>query len=364
MNKNEIAIAGFTVALLLILFYLFKSVIAFLSISAVLAILGAPLMKWFQKIKIKKFQIGKGSAAFLTLFCFYIIVSILFINLLPVIASEAKSIANLNPDNFIEAAQKPIQQLETEIEKYTHQPFSIELYLKEKIVSVLNLSTLSTSIGIATTVLGNILVYLFTITFITFFFLKDGQFFFDKTVSLFPKKYQNDIPKLIRQIKEKLRKYLTGLIIQVIVLFVAMAIGLYVIGIENYLLIAFLAAILNLIPYLGPIIAVIFAIIMTAVTHCSELLICLDSLLPLLGKVLIVFGIAQMIDNLILQPVILSKSINAHPLEIFLVVILSGNFYGITGMILAIPVYSALKIIFLTIRKNSTFLNSIYGGEQ
>ncbi len=364
MNKNEIAIAGFTAILLLLLFYVFQSVLAFLCISAVLALLGSPIVKFYQKLSFKKLIINKGVAAFLTLFTFYGIIGIVFVLLFPVLSKEVQNITNINPDRFILAAEKPIQQAENLITQYTHQSFSFENYIKEKLMGLLNLSTLSSSIEIITSITSNLLVYFFSISFITYFFLKDGRFFFEKTLSLLPKKYQNEVPGVMDKIKNKLSQYVLGILIQVAVLFLCLSLGLYFIGVENYLLFAFLGAVLNIIPYLGTLIAMVLTIVISVVSLCSGLPDCFDGLLPMIVKILIVFGITQSIDNLLLQPFIFSKSVNAHPLEIFLVVIISGNFYGIIGMILAIPVYSSLKIIFWEIRKNSKFLNSIYNSGQ
>ena len=360
MNKNELVLAGFTLILLGLLFVLFKSVMTYIAISACLAIIGSPILKLFQKIKFKNFQLSKGIAAFLTLICFYGIIALIILSVSPFIAREIQNLSSLNPLSFIHSLEMPIQKIEEFIFEYTQQQFSVESYLKEKILILFDISTLSVILNSITNFTGNILVYFFSVSFITFFFLKDGKLFFDKAISIFPKKYQNEFPSILPQIKHKLNQYLLGILLDIFILFVVLSIGLYFVGVKNYLIIALIAAILNIIPYIGPIIGVLIGLVITLYTSCSGTLNCLEFISPLIIKVLAVFGLSQLIDNLLLQPLILSKSVNAHPLEIFFVVIIIGNFYGITGMILAIPLYSVLKIIFLELRKNSSFLNSIY----
>lgn len=360
MNKNELVLAGFTLALLSLLLLAFQSVLAFLGASVALALVGNPLMKIFLKLKLGKFKLSKGTAAFLTLLSFYAIIVLIFVLIIPSIISEATKISQINPAQFMLAAQEPIAQIELFISKYTHADFSLTEYINQKVIGFINFTTISTGIGIITNLTGNILVYFFTISFITFFFLKDGPYFFEKVKAIFPSKYQKEIPKIIDDIKEKLSRYLLGIALQVFVLFLVLAIGFYFCDIESFILLAVIGALLNIIPYIGPIVALIIACLLSILTLCTGDAACLELIPSLLGKILLVFAIGQSLDNMVLQPLILSKSVNAHPLEIFLVVLICGNFYGISGMILAIPIYSACKIIFIEIRKKSEFLNSIY----
>ncbi len=112
MNKNEILIAGFTALLFGILFFLFRSVIVYIAISAVFATIGSPLVKLFQKIKYRKFHIGKGFASLLTLLSFYTVVTAAILIVLPFINKEAQYLSTINPNEIIDRAQGPIDQIE------------------------------------------------------------------------------------------------------------------------------------------------------------------------------------------------------------------------------------------------------------
>ena len=140
-----------------------------------------------------------------------------------------------------------------------------------------------------------------------------------------------------------LTRYFGGLVAQISIIAVLLSIGLSILGVENAFLIAFLASIFNVIPYVGPIIGGVLALTLTLTTNLD-----LDfnsEMLPLLGKIAIVFAIVQLLDNLLIQPIIFSNSVKAHPLEIFLVISIAGTLAGVTGMVLAIPAYTLIRII-------------------
>jgi predicted PurR-regulated permease PerM len=118
---------------------------------------------------------------------------------------------------------------------------------------------------------------------------------------------------------------------------------LLLVGIENAVVIAFLCALFNIIPYIGPLIG---AVIMVFLTMSSNLGSDFSTvILPKTGYVLLGLLIGQLVDNFFSQPFIFSNSVRSHPLEIFLVIIIAGLLFGVVGMIVAVPGYTALKVI-------------------
>lgn len=360
MNKNEILIAGFTALLFGILFFLFRSVIVYIAISAVFATIGSPLVKLFQKIKYRKFHIGKGFASLLTLLSFYTVVTAAVLIVLPFINKEAQYLSTINPNEIIDRAQGPIDQIEEIIHNYTGEHFSIEEYGREKIVSIVNFASLSNWINAITSLTGNLLIYFFALSFITFFFLKDGRMFFEKAKALIPSRYREEAPGILPKIKTKLTRYFIGICIEVLAVFLCLSIGLYFVDVQYFIIIAMVAAIFNVIPYIGPLIGILFGLTIVSFTYCSSTPECIDTIFSLLGKTFLVFIIVQLLDNVLFQPFIYGKSVNAHPLEIFLIVMVFGNLWGIIGLIIAIPAWSVVKIVLGEIRKNSKFLNNVY----
>ena len=190
---------------------------------------------------------------------------------------------------------------------------------------------------------GNILLNVFSIIFITFFFLKEQGLFVNFIVAIAPGHYENRIRQAIHDISRMLTRYFGGILIQmtIITIFVSVLLGL--LGIKNALLIGFFAALINVIPYVGPLIGAVFGLIITISSNLD--LEFYTQMLPMLIKVVAVFGAMQLLDNFVLQPWIFSNSVLAHPLEIFIVILMGAQLNGIGGMVLAIPVYTVLRVI-------------------
>ena len=134
-----------------------------------------------------------------------------------------------------------------------------------------------------------------------------------------------------------------GLIFQILIIFIIYTIGLLIIGVENAIVIAFLCALLNLIPYVGPLVGAFLMLTLTMTSNLGESFSLV--ILPKTFWVFIVFMIGQLIDNFGSQPIIFSKSVKSHPLEIFLVILTTGILFGVIGLIIAVPAYTAIKVI-------------------
>ncbi len=136
--------------------------------------------------------------------------------------------------------------------------------------------------------------------------------------------------------------YLVGLLFQIFSIFCVAALGLSILGIKYALTIAIFAALANLIPYAGPLLGSAFGIV---VGLSSSTLTANTNETILIIKIISVFAVVQLVDNLFLQPLIFSKSIKAHPLEIFVAIFAGATIAGVLGMIAAIPVYTIVRVI-------------------
>lgn len=190
---------------------------------------------------------------------------------------------------------------------------------------------------------GSLSVGLFSVLFISFFFMKDSQLLKKGILTIIPDKTESRFSKSLETINDLLSRYFIGLILQITILFLLYTIILFVFGIKNAIVIAFLCALLNLIPYVGPLIG---AVIMCFLSMTSNIGLDFQTeILPTTIYVMIGYFIAQLVDNFASQPIIFSKTTKSHPLEIFLVIIIGGLLFGILGMITAVPLYTALKVI-------------------
>lgn len=158
-----------------------------------------------------------------------------------------------------------------------------------------------------------------------------------------PHRFSDKMASVLTTTKQLLTRYFIGIIIQISLITILLTAGLSILGVEYAFLIGFLAAIINIIPYLGPIIGMLVGLVV-GLTAQPEIDFYTE-LLPLASKMIGVFLTVQLLDNLVFQPYIFSNSVYAHPLEIFLVILVAGKVAGIPGMILAVPAYTFMRVV-------------------
>jgi predicted PurR-regulated permease PerM len=204
---------------------------------------------------------------------------------------------------------------------------------------------------------GSLSVGLFSVLFISFFFMKDSQLLKRGFMAIIPNGTEGRFSKSLEIINDLLSRYFIGLIFQITILFVLYTIILLVFGIHNAIVIAFLCALLNLIPYVGPMIGAVIMFVLSMTSNIGS-----DFQTEILSTslwILFWYLIAQLVDNFASQPLIFSKTTKSHPLEIFLVIIIGGLLFGVVGMITAIPLYTALKVILKEFLSENKIVKSI-----
>ena len=187
------------------------------------------------------------------------------------------------------------------------------------------------------------MVGVFSIFFIGFFFLREQGLFDNILTAMVPTGYEQQTKQAVDETSKLLIRYFVGILLQVTIITIIVATSLTILGVKNALLIGFFAGIMNVIPYIGPIIAAGVGVMITLSSNME--LSFYNEMVPLLTKVIVVFIITRLIDDIILQPNIFSKSVKAHPLEIFIIVLVGAKVGGILGMVLAIPFYTAFRVI-------------------
>ena len=263
----------------------------------------------------------------------------------PLVVEQARNLAEVDYNAISQALSEPMAQLNDQLHRFglieANESATEELNLAFK--SWFKPKQIGNFFSILIGVFGNFIITLFSIIFITFFFLKEQGLFGNFITALAPQQYEQETRNALNSITTLLTRYFGGILIQmtIITLFVSVALG--VLGIKNALLIGFFAALINVIPYLGPMIGAMFGVFITISSNLD--LEFYTEMLPLLIKVVCVFAAMQLLDNIVLQPYIFSNSVRAHPLEIFIVILLGAQINGIVGMVLAIPVYTAIRVI-------------------
>jgi predicted PurR-regulated permease PerM len=332
--------------------YYFSNLLMYLIIGWLLAMIGQPLMRFFQKyVKIgKKWHAGPNISAVLTLLSYFVILGIIVTLFVPLVIDQAQNLTEVKKDDITKALNVPLSQINDWLksnglvnESLTNQ----DLMNKLSDFEIMSSEEAGQNIfGAFTSIIslaGNLLISIFSIIFITFFFLRDNNILTNFIILILPNQYEARIREAVEDITEMLSRYFTGILIQISIITIFVSIGLSILGVKNALLIAIFAALINVIPYLGPLIGAAFGVLITISSNLD--LSFYSEMLPLLGKVVFVFGCMQMLDNFILQPFIFSNSVKAHPLEIFLIILVGAQLAGIPGMILAIPTYTVVRVI-------------------
>jgi predicted PurR-regulated permease PerM len=322
----------------------FHTIIAYILVAGVLSLIGEPVIRLLLKIDLKGKHLSRAAAASLTIFGLLAFFGGIISAFIPMVAREARKLSNVNINEVLISIQGPIETAQDYINQFklTEQPIIIENELKTFLTNVFDLSDVGDSLQYVAGLTGDIFIAFFAITFITFFFLKDQGLFKGMIMTLVPSGYEERFGKVMSKSKELLTRYFIGIIVQIAIVMTIISIGLTIVGIDNAILIGFLAGLFNVIPYVGPMIGAALGITIGLSTNVAGLE--MTAILWLTGKMMIVFGVMQTLDNIVLQPLIYSQSVKAHPLEIFLVILMAGNVAGIAGMILAIPAYSIGRV--------------------
>ncbi|MDT0559186.1 AI-2E family transporter [Ichthyenterobacterium sp. W332] len=330
---------GILIAIALILYFLFKiqAVIIYIAIAAVISLIGRPIVLFLRR----KLKFNNTIAVVITMLLLVgIIVGVIGL-FIPLIAEQGQNLSLLN----IEQLQDNVEKLYREIALYFEvNQIDIEQKLKDSnLLSKLDYGAIPNFLNSVVSGIGSFGVGLFSVIFISFFFLKDSRLFENGMITLVPKGNESRWRDSSNKIKDLLSRYFVGLIFQILILFVLYTIILLIFGIKNAIVIAFLCALLNLIPYVGPLVSAILMLVLTMSSNLGESFNTV--ILPKTSYVMIGFVIAQLIDNFFSQPIIFSKSVKSHPLEIFLIIIIAGIIFGIVGMVVAVPCYTAIKVI-------------------
>ncbi|MGB1216600.1 MAG: AI-2E family transporter [Saprospiraceae bacterium] len=342
---NRYVLILLVVILVGFLLWYFSEIVSWLIIAWVLSMIGRPLMQLFQKIKIGTYKVGSTLAAGMTLLCYFLGIGIFVGMFVPMIVSQAQNLSGVDYSAVIKTLEEPLFQIDDILKQYGlgDGETSVSLQIENGLKEYFDPSTITTWVSSFVSAAGSILISIFSIIFITFFFLKEAQLFTSTLQKLTPKSFDDKIVHVVQDSSKMLSRYFSGVLLQVSLVTMGLWLGLSIIGVPNALLIAFLASLFNVIPYIGPLIGASIGIFLTITSNLG--LDFYSEMLPLLGKVSIVFIIMQLMDNFLLQPFIFSKRVNAHPLEIFIVVLAGSQIAGILGMVIAIPFYTVIRII-------------------
>ena len=346
-NRTRIIFLIIGGILLLSLMWYFRNIVSYILISVVLSFIGRPLMRKLSLLRYKKLRIPKDLAALVTLIAICVLFAGFFWFIIPLLVKELQAFSQIDFEQILNSVIEPVKKVSQYINKepvnLDNQSF-LDLILV-KISEKVDLSKLSNVVGFVAGTLGEIAVGIFSVLFITFFFLKEDNMFREGIILLVPTEIEKKVAHILDSISHLLRRYFIGLILEVFMVMSLITIGLLLIGFQfnHCVIIGLSCGLFNIIPYLGPWMGAILGLLIGAALNVTQDFT--THTLPLLILMSIVFIVVQVIDNILFQPLIYSSSVKAHPLEIFLVFMIAGSIGGILGMILAIPVYTIARVV-------------------
>lgn len=341
MEMRKYFLFTFFAALAIFAVWYFSNIFLYIIIAGILSLIGQPIDRFFLKLKIGKFRLSETLSAALAFCTLLFAFSLLVIIFVPLITEEAQILSSIDTNAAIASLQEPLKDIESLLQSF-HVNYSfadLQLYFQEKLASVLTVTNISLFFNHFISALGSFVGAFFAISFLTFFFLRDEKKIVGVITSAIPENYSDKVKNVLVQSEQMLKRYFIGVLVEILLVIALTSIGLYIAGIEHALIIALFAGIINIIPYVGPLIGTGFALFIGLTTNPDMTMIGISS------KVLIVFLAVQVIDGILLQPVIYSSSVKAHPLEIFLAILIGATIGGIGGMILAVPSYTIIRVI-------------------
>jgi predicted PurR-regulated permease PerM len=336
--------------------------------------MGRPLVDLFCRIKIGKWGLPRALSALFTLLIIWGFIILFLVIFVPLVTRQINYLSTIDSGKIVQIIEGPINKIQkifSSINPDISNQLSLKDYLASKVTGILNIGMVQNFIGSLISITGNIVVAIFSITFITFFFLKDQHLFYESILIWIPDKYVDNVTRALNSIKNLLTRYFIGIVIQSTCIMILIDIGMTIVGIEfqQALVMGLILGIINVIPYVGPWLGLFIAIIMGVASHINQDFSTV--VVPLIYYMIIVEAITHTIDNVLFQPVIYSNSVKAHPLEIFIVVLASGFAAGIPGMILGIPAYTVLRVFareffygFKAVQKITSSLSEVNPGKE
>ena len=344
-----------TAAIIVALCWYFRNVLIYIIIAAVVSLLGRPIMRLLKIPKIKGRSAPDWLLAIITLFLILGIFLGIITQVIPVVSGIIQSVssnlqsASFNTSEIARWMDKLNIWLIDRIPSLGRD-FKIQESFTAWLTKAFDLSSITSVVGSVASALGSFAIGLFSVMFISFFFIKDGKLFRRIIGSVVPDKHEQEAVSAVGDIEYLLTRYFGGLLIEILGVATLNFLGLWLIakiGLYPALGIAFMTGLLNVIPYVGPWIGAGIGTILGLVLKFSGAAAAgvYPNFWVIALTLIAIFAVTQMVDNFLFQPLIYSKSIKSSPLEIFIVLLMAGHVGGIVGMLVAIPSYTVIRVI-------------------
>jgi len=327
----------------------FSTVLIYIVLAFVVSLISRPVARLMGKIRIKGKSAPDWLLSILSIILVIALLMMVILLVIPVITriiNDASLFSNINSSdaNFSDTINKWIIGIFPSLGEDFDAIGTLFNYLKGMLANF-DITGLIGSVG---SIVIDIAIGLFAVVFISFFFVKDENLFSKIVAALVPDRIEASVTESIVDIEHLLSRYFVGLILEMFCVALLNFLGLWLIArisVSYALGIAFIAGILNILPYVGPILGEILGALLGMVLHYGAG-VGLDVNIWIFALIILAIMLTvQLVDNFVLQPIIYSTSIQATPLEIFIVMLMAGHIGGILGMLAAIPAYTIIRVI-------------------
>ena len=364
-------LAAFVAVIAWLLFRQFGSVVVYVLLAGVVSLIAKPLKMMLAKIRIKGHRAPDWFLAILSILLILVIFSGIIAGLAPMVKEVISDVASVTGDTSLGAISSNLAELNAYlVNTFDLDPgFRIEVAILHQVKSLINVNIFGNVIGSVASALASFGIGLFSVVFIAFFFIRDEKLFSRIICALAPDRHEDEVAQSLSDVEHLLSRYFIGLIVEMSCVGLIDFLGLWAIArleLGTAIGIGFMAGLLNIIPYVGPLLGgVLGTIIAMTIRYCGAGACGLDiGFWGFLAILVAVFLLAQLVDNFILQPVIYSTSIQASPLEIFIVMLLAGTMGGILGMLTAIPAYTVVRVVAGRFFPQVKFIRRLLGLEE
>lgn len=331
-------------AIVLFLIWYFSDIVIYILVSAVLAIVGRPLVNFLSKIRIKNFTVPRGVAAGLTLLSMWVLFITACSLFIPLVMSKIYEFATLDFGSVLKSVEEPVMRIQAYLHTLFLMPesrFSLSDVLAASLGKLIDYETINTAFSSIINMGLSFVIAFFSISFITFFFLKEDGLFYSMVKAMFPDRYGENVTRALDKITVLLSRYFGGLLTESAVLTTVISIVMMIFGmkLEEAFFIGLIMGVMNVIPYAGPLIGGVASVFVGIVTPIHGYTVGSTMAIIILSLLCI-----KSLDDFVLQPTLYSERVKAHPLEVFIVILIAGSCAGVLGMLFAIPSYTVLRV--------------------
>lgn len=331
-------------AVILYLMWFFSAVVIYILVSAVLAIMGRPLVNKLSELSFRGRHLPRWCAATITLIVIWVVFATIFSLFIPLIFGKINEFASLDFSSVLASIEEPIAQAQAYIQHTFAMPetqFSLTDTLATTLKNLIDYDTINNAFSSIVSIAISTLITIFSISFITFFFLKEDGLFYAMVKAMFPERLQENVTRALDSITYLLSRYFTGILTESIILMIVISLVMMAFGMHagDACFIGIMMGVMNVIPYAGPLMGGIASVFVGIVSPIDGYTVG-HTVLTIVGSLMVIKGL----DDFVLQPTIYSERVKAHPLEVFIVILIAGSAAGILGMLLAIPSYTVLRV--------------------